>query len=125
MNAAPSREWDRDRDLFSFAVGFAVIAGGLSVAIPFLAGLALALTCIVFAVWLVESFSRSHDPARAPRYRRTGAWIWISVGLFVGALVLYFGAPASHASFRGLVLLVSPLTCWWTSRSGIVRGYSI
>ena len=121
MNALRSRDGARDRDLLSVGAGLAVIAGALAVAIPYLTGLALAMACIVFAGWLVGSSSRPVDTSGGPRNCSTKAWFWILVALFVGTLILYFGAPPSLASLRGPALAVSPVACWWSSASGIVR----
>jgi hypothetical protein len=121
MNALRSQDGGRDRDLLSVGAGLAVIASGLAVAMPYLTGLALALACIVFAAWLLGSSSRPVVTSGNPRNRRTNVWFGISVALFVGALILYFGAPPSLALLRGPALAIPPVTCWWSSASGIVR----
>ncbi|MFZ1023669.1 MAG: hypothetical protein WAN87_06000 [Thermoplasmata archaeon] len=121
MNALRPRDGGRDRDLLSVGAGLAVIAGGLAVALPYLTGLTLAMACIVFAAWLVGSSSRPVDIPGDLRRHPTKAWFWISVALFAGTLILYFGAPSSLASLRGPALAVSPVACWWSSVSGIVR----
>jgi heme A synthase len=124
MSAVLPRDGGRERDLLSVGAGLAATTGGLSVAIPFLTGLTFALTCIVFAVWLVGSFSR---PVRTPggaENRPTRAWFWISVVLFAGVLFLYFGAPPWLAPLRGLVLVVSPVACWRSWAPRVVRSAS-
>jgi hypothetical protein len=120
MIATTLRDWDRDRDLVALGAGFAVIAGGLSVVIPFLAGLVLALSFIVFATWLIESFSRSRESS--PAYRLPRAWSWTSVALFAATLLLYFDGPPTLAPFHGLALAVSPVACWWLSRRRVERS---
>ena len=124
MNSTRSLEEGPDRDLVSVGAGLAVLAGGLSVAIPFLTGLTLAVACIVFALWLTGSRSRPVDPSAAPRNPPTRTWFWISVTLFVGSLILFFGSPPSIASFRGLVLAAPPTACWWSSTPRTGRSRS-
>jgi hypothetical protein len=104
-----------DFDLLPIGAGLALITGGLSLAIPFLSGLALAIASIAFAAWLIGTRPRPNESLRFQRNRPSRGWFWFSIAFFVVALILYFGAPPSIVEIRGLVIAVPPVSFWWSS----------
>ncbi len=108
-----------DFDLLSVGAGLSLIAGGLSIVIPFLAGLVLSIASIVFAAWLVGAFAPAAPPSGGSRIRPSRGWLWGAIALFAAGLVFYFGAPPPMATVRGLAIAVPSVALWWISNSHV------
>ncbi len=102
-------------DAFGLAVGTALVAGGLSLAAPFLTALVGALAALAVASWAM-AFGSVRPTARSLRARGPG----------LGSLALggsiFIGAPAALLPYRGLVLAVTLVPLWALERSARRRA---
>lgn len=106
-------------DTFSFAVGLAIIAGGLAVAAPYLNALTVALTALAIAGW-----ASGFAGAKGAAFAEVGPAAILGLSCTaLGALAFVF-LPSPFSVGRGLVLAGALLPLWYLdrgSRSGRSR----
>ncbi len=95
---------------FGAAVGLALIAGGLSLAVPELTTLVGTLAALAFAAWAAH--------ARTELTRKAGRVAGVAAGLAALGLaaVLFAAAPSAVGPVRGLVLALGLLPLWVAER---------
>lgn len=102
-------------DPFRTAVALAVVAGAVSLALPWLVGLVGALAALAVAAWAADLPVHGR-PSRTPRCVAAVAILGVAGLAFVGAL-------GPTASYRGALLAVGLLPLW-AVRRGVPTGRS-
>jgi hypothetical protein len=99
-------------DPFNVGVGLAVIAGGLSLIVPYLDALTAALAALACAGWAARHASEVRSRAERVKSLR-GAGV-LSVSLGAGA---FFLLPGAWAAARGIALGLSLVPLWLVERA--------
>lgn len=100
-------------DTFGVSVGAALVAGVLSIGIPFLAALTGTLAALAVASWVMVRgpptvFWETFLPARRA----------IGLGILAGGAALFLFPPPLLATLRGPLLALTLLPLWWVERQG-------
>lgn len=107
----PTRIAPIELEVFGTSVGVGLVAGALSVVVPFLAALAATLAALALAGW--ASMVRRCGTGRAELARPDRL---LALGL-LGAGAIVYGFPVRElAAFRGLLLGLAVVPLWLTER---------
>ena len=98
-------------EVFSTALGLAIVAGALSLLAPFLLALVGTLGTFAVAGWAALVRPRAERPSRV---RRTDRLLALGVAAIGGILFLH--PPAGLGAGRGLLLAASLLPLWCVER---------
>jgi len=103
-------------DVFSTAVGLAIISGALSILQPFLELLTATLATLAVAAWTLSRTGASPDGRPAVRRREFMLWVPAAV-----AALAYLAPGVPVGPFRGLFLAASLVPVWAAGRRGVGR----
>jgi hypothetical protein len=100
-----------DRDTWGMTVGTALIAGALSVELPFLVALTGTLAALAVASW-----ARLHSRAPRTAHPILGWRQAVGIGILALGAGLFLLPPPPWAPLRGLLLAAALLPLWWVER---------
>lgn len=98
-------------EVFGTSMGVGLIAGALSVMIPFLAALAGTLAALTLAGW--ASVLRRRGAGRADLVRPDRL---LALGLLSAGAIVYGFPIAELTDLRGLLVALAVVPLWWVER---------